>query len=51
MRFHALLNPYAWWTGVHYSAKNKRLCINFVPCVTICIVFEGGTDPVSCEKA
>lgn len=49
MRFGALFNPYAFWLGAHYSAYNKRLCINVLPMLTIWIVFDGGTVPKPCR--
>jgi len=33
------------WIGFHYSTKQKRLCINFVPFVTIWVAFKGGFKP------
>lgn len=33
------------WIGVHYSAYNKRFCINVVPCITLWIVLPGGVTP------
>jgi hypothetical protein len=33
------------WVGVHYSAYNKRFCINLVPCITVWITLEGGVTP------
>jgi len=35
----------SFWVGAHYSDRAKRLCINFLPCCTIWIAFEGGTKP------
>lgn len=35
----------AWWIGVHYSTDTRRICINLVPCLTICIVLKGGAVP------
>lgn len=31
------------WIGAHWSPKNRRWCINLLPCVTIRVVLEGGT--------
>jgi hypothetical protein len=31
------------WVGAHWSPKNRRWCVNLLPCVTIRIVLEGGT--------
>jgi hypothetical protein len=33
------------WCGVHYSPFNKRVCINFVPFVTVYYVYKGGLLP------
>lgn len=33
------------WIGAHWSPFNKRLCVNFVPCVTLWITFAGGNTP------
>jgi hypothetical protein len=44
-----LFNPYGFWLGIHYSAFNKRLCINLFPMLTIWIAFEGGASPRKCR--
>lgn len=33
------------WIGAHWSAANKRLCVNLIPCVTIWFVMPGGYEP------
>lgn len=33
------------WLGAHWSALNKRLCINILPCVTLWLVWPGGRGP------
>ena len=33
------------WVGAHWSSYNKRLCINFVPCVTLWVCMPGGITP------
>lgn len=33
------------WVGAHYSARNRRWCINLVPCVTLWITLAGGKTP------
>ena len=33
------------WLGVHYSAYNRRFCINVVPCVTLWVTLKGGVTP------
>lgn len=33
------------WVGYHWSPYNRRLCVNFLPFVTVWIAFEGGKTP------
>lgn len=33
------------WVGIYYSAKNKRWCINPLPCVTLWVTKPGGYVP------
>jgi hypothetical protein len=33
------------WIGAHWSAGNRRLCVNVLPFWTIAIVFPRGIDP------
>ena len=33
------------WVGAHFSKKHRRVCINFLPCITLWIVLEGGDIP------
>jgi hypothetical protein len=33
------------WIGVHYSAFDRRFCINLLPCVTFWITQPGGHLP------
>jgi hypothetical protein len=33
------------WVGAHYSTKQKRLCVNLIPFVTIWVAFKGGFRP------
>lgn len=40
-----LWNPHALWVGAHYSKYNRRLCVNIVPCLTVWLSLEGGTEP------
>ena len=35
----------SFWMGAHRSARNRRLCINPLPMVTIWIALKGGTPP------
>lgn len=44
-RWGFLFRPGSLWVGVHWSAQNKRWCINVVPCVTLWIIREGGNVP------
>ncbi len=45
MTWHIKIQPYALWIGAHYSQHNRRLCVNLLPCVTVCIVLPGGKIP------
>lgn len=40
-----LFNWRAFWVGGHYSKKDKRLCINLVPCLTLWWAKPGGKLP------
>lgn len=33
------------WVGVHWSAQNRRICINALPFVTVWITLRGGITP------
>jgi len=33
------------WIGVHYSKRDRRFCINLIPCCTIWITKKGGQRP------
>lgn len=33
------------WVGAHWSANNKRLCINLIPFVTVWIIAKDGIPP------
>ncbi|MBN9078192.1 MAG: hypothetical protein J0H84_18445 [Rhizobiales bacterium] len=33
------------WVGAHWSAQNRRLCINLLPCCTLWLVWPGGRRP------
>ncbi|WAR43626.1 hypothetical protein [Methylomonas rapida] len=39
------IRPGSLWIGAHWSAANKRLCINLLPCVTVWVVMPGGFAP------
>lgn len=45
MKVGFLFNLGSFWIGVHYSAYNKRYCINIIPCVTLWITKKGGKCP------
>lgn len=45
MKTYLLFQGGAAWVGFHYSTDTKRLCINFVPFLTLCFVREGGQVP------
>lgn len=52
IKFGLLFNPHALWIGAHYSAYNKRVCINVLPFVTVWVCAEDGKEPkrgVNCE--
>ena len=40
-----LIQPGGLWIGAHYSKTEKRWCVNFLPCLTIYLVFAGGNIP------
>lgn len=40
-----LWNWKACWIGWHYSAYNRRLCVNLVPFFTLWFALEGGKLP------
>jgi hypothetical protein len=33
------------WVGAHWSGPHKRLCVNFVPFVTVWVTAPGGDVP------
>lgn len=33
------------WVGAHWSAANRRWCINPLPCVTVWVALPGGRTP------
>lgn len=43
--FGLLFNWNALWVGAHYSKRDKRLCINLVPCLTLWWAKPGGVLP------
>lgn len=40
-----LFRPGSLWIGIHWSKKNKRWCINLIPCVTFWVTKPGGKTP------
>ncbi len=40
-----LFRPGSLWIGIHWSKKNKRWCINLIPCVTFWVTKPGGNTP------
>lgn len=40
-----LVNWRAFWVGAHYSAKDRRLCVNLLPCITLWWARPGGYRP------
>lgn len=45
MKIGILFRPGSLWIGGHYSSKNRRWCVNLVPCVTVWVVRKGGVVP------
>lgn len=45
MRCGILFNPASLWVGLHWSAFNRRFCINLIPCVTLWVTLKGGKTP------
>lgn len=45
MNFGILFRLGSFWVGAHWSRRNRRLCVNPVPCVTIWFSLKGGTPP------
>lgn len=50
MKSGVLINWRALWIGAHWSAANRRLCVNLVPCVTIWVALPGGKVPVRTDR-
>lgn len=44
-RIGLLFNHRALWVGVHHSARDKRTCINLLPCLTLWYTRPGGVLP------
>lgn len=45
MRCGWLFRSGSLWIGAHYSRRNRRWCINLMPCVTLWITLNGGLRP------
>lgn len=45
VRVGVLFKPGSFWVGVHWSKRNRRICLNLVPMVTIWIALRGGYTP------
>ena len=45
MKIGILFRLGSFWVGAHWSRRNRRLCVNPVPCVTIWVALKGGTPP------
>lgn len=45
LRCSLLLRLSSFWVGVHWSAFDRRFCINPWPCVTFWITLPGGHLP------
>lgn len=35
----------SFWVGIHYSYKEKRICVNVLPCITFWFTLKGGVAP------
>ena len=45
MRWRLLFKISSFWIGIHYSKFHKRVCINLLPCFTICITAKDEALP------
>lgn len=45
MKFGVLFRLESFWVGAHYSHRNRRLCVNIIPFVTVWVTREGGKVP------
>lgn len=41
----------SFWIGVHFSAFDRRFCINLLPCITIWIALPGGNRPMPSQPS
>lgn len=44
-QFGAVWNWRAVWVGAHYGARDRRLCINLIPFLTLWVALPGGYAP------
>ncbi|WP_156459821.1 MULTISPECIES: hypothetical protein [unclassified Mesorhizobium] len=40
-----LFRPGSLWIGLHWSRRNRRLCVNLLPCCTLWLIWPGGVRP------
>jgi hypothetical protein len=45
IRYGVIFRLESWWIGVHWSPKNRRLCINLIPMLTFWISLRDGITP------
>ena len=45
VRVGVLFKPGSMWVGAHWSKRNRRICLNLIPCVTIWVALRGGYSP------
>lgn len=45
MKCGVIINLGALWIGAHWSALNRRWCINLLPCLTVWLTLPGGKQP------
>lgn len=45
LHFGLIASKGAMWVGYHYSAYNRRVCINILPGLTFWVVTDGGNIP------
>lgn len=49
MKCQLLVRWYSMWIGIHYAPYHKRICVNIIPFVTICITMKGGNPPYEAQ--
>ncbi len=35
----------SFWVGVHYSDRDRRVCVSLLPCLTVWFVLRDGSAP------